>query len=295
MSLNFRTYTIRANDTIQRIAFQNQCDWKDIVAINNLEPPYIVPEDFQREGYAEGFARLTWSSLSNLPEAIPASTPLRAYVVGREIRFYTKKDTPIPHTQYTVDIPIIAEAPGSMYNLPDGSELSFLDHTLNAAFSSITSYSLSGGFVKRVKKPGESIYIPTTDSPETPDLIRAYGVDLALEGRELRLGDHHDIVLAGGVDNLVASLSRRITTRKGSYLLHPEYGSNLHFYLGKAIFPGIEKALEMEVREAIFQDVRVKDVTGVSITFKGDTILISCTVVARTDLVFPLEVVVSVA
>ena len=54
-SLNYGIYTIKYHDTIQKIAsrLQPPVDWRELVTINNLEYPYIVPLDYQREGYAQ--------------------------------------------------------------------------------------------------------------------------------------------------------------------------------------------------------------------------------------------------
>lgn len=296
MTVEYRVYTIKPNDTIQRIAALHNCPWELIAEINHLEPPYIVPTTYQREGFASGTVLIRRRRQTTQPYHIPKGTLLLSTILTHPIYFYTQEAITFTPTEEVTSVTIRAESPGNAYNLPPGSPLRFADQTLHEAFEVQNTSGIVGGFIKRVKKYGETIYLPITEQPAPPpDLIRAYGVDVALNDRlELEISPlTRDLVICGGVDNLIAATSRMLTTQRGSYLLHPEYGSNLTQYLGEPLSPELRHIIEIEVRETLHRDPRIEEVQDITVTYQtGETIHISCRVVTKTNLVFPLQVVI---
>lgn len=73
-------------------------------------------------------------------------------------------------------------------------------------------------------------------------------------------GDSGKLALVRGLDNLRQSLFIRLTTPKGSYLGHPEYGSMLDMYLGMRNTEENAQLLDLEIERTLWTDARV---TGV--------------------------------
>jgi len=295
-SLRYGIYTIKRYDTIQKIAAKltPPVDWKNLVAINNLEYPYIVPPDFQREGYAQGTIMVKRRDGVAGDIFIPKNTMVIGINNNTEVTFHTQRDISVPDIG-SVAVPVQAAGYGRTYNLPAHSPLRFAEDSLNRLVIATNPEPFSGGFFYRVRKWGETIYVPLTQEDNTTpviDLIRAYGVDLGTEGKRVSLGSNSDLTLVAGVSNLVQALHRVVTTPKGGYLLHPFYGSNLHHYVGEPLSEELFSLLKVELKEAILQDVRVKAVEDVSVSVAKDQITLDCQVITRTDLVFPLQVVI---
>jgi len=295
-SLHYGIYTIKRYDTIQKIAakLNPPVDWKNLVNINNLEYPYIVPPDFQREGYAQGTIGVKRKDGVAGNIFIPKNTTVIGVNNNTELTFHTQSDISVPDIGSVV-VTVNAAGYGRTYNLPAHTPLRFAEDSLNRLVVATNPEPFTGGFFYQVRKWGETIYVPLTqDGNTTPaiDLIRAYGVDFGTEEKQVSLGSNSDLALVAGVSNLVQALNRVVTTQKGSYLPHPFYGSNLHHYIGEPLSEELFNILEVELKEALLQDVRVKSVDNVSVSVFKDQITIDCKVITRTDLVFPLQVVI---
>ena len=78
-----------------------------------------------------------------------------------------------------------------------------------------------------------------------------------------------DIETVQGIDNLRQALTARLLTRKGSLLLHPDYGSNLHELFGKADEVSM-KLIEIEVCRVVQTDSRVTNCTLVDAYIERD-------------------------
>jgi phage baseplate assembly protein W len=295
-SLNYGIYTIKYHDTIQKIAsrLQPPVDWRELVTINNLEYPYIVPPDYQREGYAQGTVVLTRKPGVEDSITIPRNTEVVGRVDEIEVTYFTQEEVSIPEVG-SVEVTLKASGYGSTYNIPPFTVLLFSDRLLNERVAISNPQPFSGGFYRKVRKWGETIYVPISaesNQPMAVDLIRAYGVDIGTDDQKISIGTKSDLSLAAGVSNLIQALSRLITTKKGSYILHPFYGSNLHHYIGEPISSELLALITAEVKDTLLQDVRVKSVDNVHIDVYRDQVMISCQITTRTDLVFPLQVVI---
>ncbi len=78
-----------------------------------------------------------------------------------------------------------------------------------------------------------------------------------------------DLDVVRGVSNIKQQLQTRLLTPKGSLLLHPEYGSEIHNLF---TYNTIETAtlIEMEVARTLKVDTRVENVNIINWTIKGN-------------------------
>lgn len=78
-----------------------------------------------------------------------------------------------------------------------------------------------------------------------------------------------DVSTVQGIENLKQALTAKLLTRKGSLLLHPEYGSKLHELFGKADEVTM-KLIEIEVCRVVQTDSRVSNCVLDSAEVNGD-------------------------
>ena len=69
-----------------------------------------------------------------------------------------------------------------------------------------------------------------------------------------------DLATLAGVRNLKQSLFLRIMTRRGTLMLHPNYGSYIPDYIGKSISKSTLSDIKVELQRTITTDTRVQDV-----------------------------------
>lgn len=81
---------------------------------------------------------------------------------------------------------------------------------------------------------------------------------------------HKDIGTVSGIDNMRQVLTMRLLTPKGSHLLHPEYGSDLHLLFGYAV-PEQATLVELEVIRCLMRDTRVQNVGIINYEIKENT------------------------
>nr|DAG96533.1 MAG TPA: Baseplate wedge protein [Herelleviridae sp.] len=74
---------------------------------------------------------------------------------------------------------------------------------------------------------------------------------------------HGDLDTVRGVENMKQQLINKLMTPKGSLLLHPEYGSNIHELFQKSI-PETGLLIELEITRTLLTDSRVKSVQTIS-------------------------------
>lgn len=156
---------------------------------------------------------------------------------------------------------------------------------------------------EKLKKPeqlvtlGDTLIIPVEASlldtdvsklgPRDQDLILslALGSDLAMTTNEdyyrgkggsndiLELGSNPkgDIAIVSGVENLKQALIARLLTPKGSLLLHPNYGSDLHNMLGVKATETQMIVIENEILSTIKKDGRVESVVSNGSSIEEET------------------------
>lgn len=68
------------------------------------------------------------------------------------------------------------------------------------------------------------------------------------------------IKMTSGIDNLKQALLVRLLTAKGSYIGHPEFGSEIHMYLGNKNNSETADLLDLEIERTLRTDGRVRHV-----------------------------------
>lgn len=141
-----------------------------------------------------------------------------------------------------------------------------------------------GDIILLPKPNGENIRVSKRRNKEIESL--AYGIDIDINA-EFPVGtvtqgevqDVRDIKLVAGIDNLAQQLNTRLTTKLGSLLTHPDYGSSLYRYNGRLNKPENDNKVIFEVESCIRTDFRVKDVLNVRVRHERDKRYVSCTVI----------------
>lgn len=141
-----------------------------------------------------------------------------------------------------------------------------------------------GDIILLPKPNGENIRVSKRRNKEIESL--AYGIDIDING-EFPVGtvtqgevqEVRDIKLVAGIDNLAQQLNTRLTTKLGSLLTHPNYGSTLYRYNGRLNKPENDNKVIFEVESCIRTDFRVKDVLDVKVRHERDKRYVSCTVI----------------
>lgn len=77
---------------------------------------------------------------------------------------------------------------------------------------------------------------------------------------EMKGGEKGDVATKIGIENLKQSLFIRLITPKGSYIGHPDFGSNVHRYIGKKNTEENADLIDLEVERTLRTDGRVKQV-----------------------------------
>jgi hypothetical protein len=144
---------------------------------------------------------------------------------------------------------------------------------------------------------GDRLLLPTgTATTEITRYEDLYGTDIDLAGGRLTAGAGGDWALVAGGDNLVAALGRRLRTRTGDLLAHPQYGCDVAAILGFKLRPVSLLLGAGFVRRAAIADPRVERIESVTTAASGDAALFGVTVQpvggetpATLNLVFPWE------
>ncbi|MDD1669074.1 MAG: DUF2634 domain-containing protein [Methanomicrobiales archaeon] len=96
--------------------------------------------------------------------------------------------------------------------------------------------------------------------------IQPYSVTGGI-GIDLFVGRGGDLSMATGRANLGQALLHRLLTRRGELadIGHPDYGSRLYELIGEPNNPGTRERVKLYVKEAVAQEIRVKDVIGIEV------------------------------
>jgi phage baseplate assembly protein W len=126
---------------------------------------------------------------------------------------------------------------------------------------------------------------------------RLFGTDLRLErSREpydLRTDRAGDLELARGNENIVQALTLRLRVRRGELapLGWPAYGSRLHQLIGEPNVNRTRVRLMAYAREAIEEDPRVAEVTGVKVDPQERSIVLLTMDIRLVDESVPLHMI----
>lgn len=121
---------------------------------------------------------------------------------------------------------------------------------------------------------GDRILLPTGTA--TADVTRyedLYGTDIDLTMGRLTANSGGDFALLAGGDNLVAALDRRIRTRQGDLLAHPQYGCNVAAILGFKLRPVSLLLGAGFIRAAIRAEPRIENLDKITSDASGDAAL----------------------
>ncbi|WAB24965.1 lytic transglycosylase activity protein [Lysinibacillus phage vB_LfM_LysYB1] len=149
----------------------------------------------------------------------------------------------------------------------------------------------------RVKRLGEQLLIPVNDATvlnnvsslkEADDVYsKSLGEDIelfsdftAIPVTKIGTGEfisdvHGDLKTVQGLNNLRQSILIRLSTPRGSLLHHPEFGTDLHKYLGAKGTPGGVQKILVELKRTILTDPRVAEVVIEEATLDGDKLLVN--------------------
>lgn len=105
------------------------------------------------------------------------------------------------------------------------------------------------------------------DMTSKPQYYEDYGTSDELF--ELNHNGIGDLKTCQGADNIRQATLSRLMTAKGSLILHPEYGSNLHNLFGKTTLEQM-KVISLEVTSTVLKDTRVTECVLVEHYIKGD-------------------------
>lgn len=154
-------------------------------------------------------------------------------------------------------------------------------------------------YESKVAKTGDVLMIPSYDyviSPTVSDVSLptmeelAYGTDLDLYSEitdmrgmynfaingELSSNPELDLKLVTGIKNLSQQLTTKLSTPKGTLMLHPDWGCDLKKMLGlKGSLENLTK-MRLMVQECILEDNRVNSIENLVLTKNNKKIIITC-------------------
>lgn len=173
------------------------------------------------------------------------------------------------------------------YNLRDWREIVYLNNLEPPYVDTAAVHSVAYKNNPRVAKVGESILIPAAyQSPvaSAADVTLlekfAYGSDLDIfaydetnvkavrldEKGELSANKIGDLAIASGIKNLRQRLIIRLGVHKGSFILHPEFGSELYTLVGLPWTAQNIIKIQLEVQKNILSDPFVQGVSDIEVS-----------------------------
>ena len=283
-------HRVATDDTLERIAlkfYNDPSEWKKIALFNYLEYPFLVGEDFERERYAIGVVRFyrdpTYTPAVVIPNGQTVYVPNTLGVGTIQINFRTTEEVVLDISQTFVDAPVVCERTGEIGNVAPRL-ITGLDGYSGKIKSIVNVYSTAGGKTWKVKKTGEVLFIPQSNTSETSVIIGAgpkyeelFGVDVLInkDGEwEASTEESLDLKTVSGTKNLVQALNNRISTRRGFYPYHDEYGSNLPLYIGQKNDPKRQDLVRVDIKETALLDPRISELSAFNMILTGDLIFI---------------------
>lgn len=184
------------------------------------------------------------------------------------------------------------------YGVEDWREIIYFN---NLEYPYINSESYNESDNPNVANIGSVIYIPSYNygvAPIAKESItdetmieQAYGCDLDLytsiddngkaknlDTKGQLLNSDHDLMLAKGIDNLKQQITTKLSTKKGTIILHPEWGCDILDMVGTK---GTQENLidmMLMVKEALLEDFRIVEVNNLKVEKGSDYIVISCSI-----------------
>ncbi len=252
-----RAKKISDGETLEDIAITNNVSWQQIALLNNIEYPYIANTDMQTLTPAKAIS--TTNIIINTGDTSVPLSVIQANV-GDILTFDAGKTT------YSVK-----EVFGETITLEEP-----ISEQINpGATVTVHDKKLS------VLRPGDQILLPGSGaniniSKTTSDIeSKLFGIDEYLnEQGQNKVDIGRDILTVSGYANLEMQLRHRIMTTKGelSGLGHPEYGSLVPTFIGKANTPVWQERIMVECMVAVMADPRVSKITNSTFTIEGTAV-----------------------
>jgi hypothetical protein len=276
---------IKTDDTIERLAYNAYGDasqWKLIVLYNNLEYPYIVDPDFDKEIEATGYVRFYRNPavLTAITIPVGSSVWVPAYRGTLKIDFVTTSTKVLPIATTYIDVPVQTVNPGEIGNVAPYQITGFTAITGILKIENIDG--VTGGKIWKVVIPGDIVLIPRTESStasvvygSTKDYDAMFGIDIAINSDgELDVANEtlNDIKRIYGVKNLVQALKSRIQTQRRYYVYHPEYGTDLPYYIGRKNITHWQDLVKVDIKTGIQLDPRISEIKQFKMIIDGDRI-----------------------
>lgn len=253
--------------------------WHEIVAANNLQPPYIDEEGFVRKFLTNGSGnKFIIDSIENLYVNQPVwlfSDTISAQ--KRKIKAIQK----IAEGQYLITVS--GQDNLDQFLLAHNAQMkAYLPHTVNSQ---------------------QPIYIPI-DSPsnldstntrnigyieESPELLAMSKIDLLLDQNgDLAITPNGHQNLAYGKINIIQAAKLKLETALGSLLLHPDYGAGAQVGDSEADFE--LNSLIQGIRQSFLSDPRFDEITSFEVVRESGVLKIRLNVLAAgTATIVPLE------
>ncbi|MCM1216787.1 MAG: DUF2634 domain-containing protein [Lachnospiraceae bacterium] len=200
------THTLQIGDSLQRLAITyNLVDWRELVYLNNLEPPYVDTSAVRSENY--------------------------------------RNNSKVAKVGDSILIPAAYQSP-----VASSADINLLERYAYGADLDIFSYDETN--------------------------IKAIRMD---EKGELSADKLGDLAIATGVQNLRQRLIIRLSVHKGSFILHPEFGSELHTLIGLPWTAQNVIKIQLEVQKNILSDPFVQGVSDIEVAkVEHGTLMVDC-------------------
>lgn len=187
------------------------------------------------------------------------------------------------------------------YGIEDWRELIYFNN-LEYPYIDSTKYN-SGDVVGRVACVGNTIYIPSYNYEVSPratnsrisdeDMMnQAYGCDLDiytaiddngkaknLDTTGQLLNADHDLRLVKGIENLKQQINIKLSTRKGTLMLHPDWGCDVLDMCGTKGTKENLIDMMLMIKEALLEDFRIVEVNNLRIEKTNVSVTVMCEIV----------------
>lgn len=246
--------SISSNDTVHTIAQKNGVDWKQMVALNKLDAPYISDKFMDKFTPAVATGHLGANAEAGaIDVVIYGVTPAAGNIV------------------------VIGQTEAAVVSSVEGNKVR-LQSALENAWPAGAEASLHATQLA-VLAPGEMISIPGTGQGGVSAIgddfeEKLYWIDEAMDSDGYMVGTG-ELAVKKGISNLEMQLRHLLKTGRGELteLGHPEYGSRLPEFIGKTSTEVWQMRAKLECENTIRQDPRIAEVSNATLTVDGTAII----------------------
>jgi len=287
-------YTVRANDSLRRIAATYGTTYETLVAYNDLVWPFLVndPQPGTVAAAASGMVQLTFPAPVSAGFQISPAFTVAAALTGTAItqQYQPLAMVPVAAGTSSVTVPVACTVPGTFGNVAPLQITLILTPTEVPAGTTVTNpNAFVNGTNKVLLVPGDTLYIPTTDTLPSdifaqPGTAIFGGTDLQFDFTtgDLVVGLNGDYALVSGTATVAQHLQGLMSTRQGDLVMHPDYG-----------FPGMnqllvnsperDKQLALDTTEVLLTNTHVATVNNVTAQPSGTALYLVASVTLRNS------------